>query len=434
MKPWLIVIPLLFVAACGGVRTTPVQTLALPPLDTAAFNDTPFTAGWEALRAGRASEAFRLFEQSTCRDDRKHMAFGYVFLSEGRLDEARRQFEQAMQLNRDNSLAEIGLAMTHEQAGETESAFLVYGRLVTRYPDHPLPKSRYEAIRNQATQEYLKKADEAQSAGDKKELRRSLEKAAFYSPERRDIKTRIADALYQDGEYNAVLPHLEALLEAAPTDTALLEKLGGCYEQLHKLDAALMVYSKLAVLQPDNPAVQSKRGEIKTRFMESNLPAKFKNIFFKDIINREELAALTAFYFDPYLKLSGTPEILTDIDGSFAKEAIIRVCSAGIMRPRPDHTFDRFGQPDRSLFVDVLTAILDYLDKQGKQVLFTPPAQVVEPVDIPVENRQARSISFLVNAGILTLDDQKRFQPSLPLHSTEVVQALRKIMLAVQQK
>ncbi len=162
-----------------------------------------------------------------------------------------------------------------------------------------------------------------------------------------------------------------------------------------------------------------------------NLPEKFKKIFFKTEINREELAALIGYYFEPYIQMDRAPEIITDIDGSFAREYIIKTCTSGIMDARPDHTFDRFSTPDRATFAVILNSLIRYLEKKGHRLRFTPLAAPAAAADISPLHKNYDVITFLVNSQILPLDAVNNFNPTQPVSPAAVIYALKKILNSI---
>ena len=100
----------------------------------------------------------------------------------------------------------------------------------------------------------------------------------------------------------------------------MLLKLAALYEKKENFDLAMVTLDRLLALKPGDPFLEGEKKRIRDRFQELNLPEKFKKIFFKTEINREELAALIGYYFDRYIEMDQAPEIITDIDGSFARE------------------------------------------------------------------------------------------------------------------
>ena len=429
MKAILLAALILLTIACGGVKPVKID-FHLPELNNGDFNDSFYTEGWTNLKKGDTDVAFNLFQRSEVRLDKKQAAFGYVFLARKKFSAAAAQFTQALETNPDNLEAGMGVAMIHEFEGRTAEAFQAYGNLLLKAPEDAWIKLKYESIRSSATQGFLLEAEKVKDT-DKAEYIRSLEQAAFYSSDMAAITLQIADYYYGENEWQRSLPYYEAVLEKEPHNEAVLLKLAAIHEKNEEFDLALVTLNRLLALKPGDPFLESEKKRVRDRFQEMNLPEKFKKIFFKTEINREEMAALIGFYFDRYIKMDRAPEIITDIDGSFAKEYIMRTCTSGIMGVRPDHTFDRFSIPDRATFAVILKALIDYLEKKDRTLHFAPLATTVESVDLSPLHKNYEIIKFMINAQILPLDSERIFNPTRPVSPTDVIYALKKILNSI---
>ena len=417
---------ILLTIACGGVKPVKID-FHLPELNKRDFSDANFRQGWEQLQKGDSEAAYRSFQLSEVRLDKKQAAFGYVFLARKKFSAAAAQFAQALENNPENLEAAIGMATIHEFEGRTAEAFQAYGNLLLKAPEDAWIKLKYESIRSSATQGFLLEAEKVKDT-DKAKYIHSLEQAAFFSSDIAAITLQIADYYYGENEWQRSLPYYEAVLEKDSHNEAVLLKLAAIYEKNEKFDLALFTLDRLLALKPGDTFLEAEKRRVREQFQEMNLPEKFKKIFFKNEINREELAALIGFYFERYIKMDRAPEIITDIDGSFAKEYIMRICTSGIMGARPDHTFDRFSTPDRATFAVILKALIDYLGEKGHTLHFTPLANAVESADLSPLHKNYEIIKFLINAQILPLDSERFFNPTRPVSPTDVIYALKKIL------
>jgi Tfp pilus assembly protein PilF len=414
------------IAACGGVKQ--VNTgINIPDLDKTQFNDTAYTEGWELLKLGKPDDALKWFQASNVVDDKLHVAFGYVFLAQNKLAFAKQNFEKALQLNPENLQAYFGLAAMHELLKENDKAFRIYSRLLNKHPENSWLKARYEFLKSSETQHYLEQARQLKGTNQTEKYIEALKNAASYSPELTDIEIEMAEYYLGRQAYDEAAFHYENVIQQFPNRTDILDRLAEVYEKGQKFDSAVVIYRKLLELKPGEITYLNKVNELKIKFYEINMPEKFKNIFFKQDINREEIAALIGHYFDKYLE-SRTPVIITDISGSFAMKEIIRVGTLGIMKIRPDHSFDRLGVIDRASFAVITGRLLSYLGDQGYSVDFPPPAETVEAVDISPQHREYLTISLMLNAGLIKLDAEGRFNPTLKVSPAEVLLSIRKII------
>ena len=429
MKAFLLAALILLLAACGGVKPVTVD-FHLPAVESGTFLDSYYRLGWEQLRQGDSETAYRSFQLSEAPLDKKQAAIGYVFLARKKFSAAAEQFANALATNPDNIEAGMGRAMILELEGRTAEAYRAYGELALKAPDDAWIRLKYESIRTNSTQGHLLEAERLKST-DKAGYIRELEQAAFYSPDLSAITLQIADHYFEQGDWQRSLPHYEAVLEKEPHNQAVLLKLAALYEKKENFDLAMVTLDRLLALKPGDPFLEGEKKRVRDRFQELTLPEKFKKIFFKTEINREELAALVGFYFDRYIEMGSSPVIITDIDGSFAREQIIKTVTAGIMRARPDHTFDRFVIPDRSRFAVTLNALIDHLKANGHKLRFTPLAAAPVIADLSPLHKEFQVISTLVNSQVLALDAQGNFNPTMPVSPADVIYALKKILNAI---
>jgi len=318
MKAILPAALILLTIACGGVKPVKID-FHLPALQSGDFSDAYFRQGWEQLQKGDADSAYKSFQLSEVRLDKKQAAFGYVFLARKKFSAAAAQFTQALATDPGNLEAGMGLAMIHEFEGKTAEAYQAYGHLLARAPADAWIKLKYESIRSSATQEFLLEAEKAKDT-DKAKYIRALEQAAWFSPDMTAITLQIADYYYSENAWERSLPFYEAVLEKDAHNEAVLLRLAVLYEKKEKFDMALVTLDRLLATKPGDPFLESEKKRVRDRFQEMNLPEKFKRIFFKSEINREELAALIGYYFEPFIQMDRVPEIITDIDGSFARD------------------------------------------------------------------------------------------------------------------
>jgi len=248
------------------------------------------------------------------------------------------------------------------------------------------------------------------------------------------IKVEMGDIYLSRMQYEKAMHQFELALEVLPNNEELMSKLAGIYENTKKYDSALLLYQKMQEQKPSDKTITRKIESLKVKFNETSLPEKFKSIFFKQFVAREDLAALLGYYFDKYLE-KRQPLIITDIGNSFARDYIIRVCSLGIMNVRPDHSFDRFPSVTRATLAVTIDALLKYLEKSNNNayiIQFTPVDKTVEPADISHVHKDFEVIKFLLNAEIMKVDASNNFNPAQNVTPSEVLLAIQKISNSIR--
>lgn len=435
MKNYLIIVLIILFALTGCVTTKKVEyDIDVPEIDSKGYNDPFFKEGWENLKTGQVALAYEKFKESNSQDYKLYNAFGYVYLLKKKLDNASRNFRESLELEKDNIQAEYGLAMISEIRNDHKKAFLIYSELLSKYPETVWLRTKFELIKSRETEKYMRNADENLALNDNDGYIRSLEQASEYSPEITEIKLKIGDHYFQNNDFVNASKYYEYALENRPNEIDVLSKLAESYENSENLDSAIVMYKKLSKLKPGDISITNRINDLKIKFHEIDLPVKFKNIFFKEKINREELAALIGHYFGDYIFYDGQPVILIDIKNSFAKEHIIKVCSSGIIKGSPNHSFNRFKLITRSFYASVISALLDFFqEKSNLTMKFTPYPEELEPSDISTLHRNYKNITFLLKSQILKLDTMNNFNPTELISPSEVMISLRKIIKSIQK-
>jgi len=429
MKWFACILMISLLVSCGGVKRINTSVhIHIPELESDEQVDVYYQQAWKHLKLKKPRLALDAFKQSSAPDEKLYVGFAYAYLSQDKLSLARKNFKKVLDLNSDNYLAQLGLAELHEMDGEKEKAFLAYSRILAHHPDETWAKVRYEYLKSTETQYYLNMAEQFKAQGKNEEYVQALDKASWYSKEILDIKIKIADFYHNQQNYEKASVQYEEILNKQPNNEAILIKMADIYEKLNKLDSALLVYTKLRELKPGDLEVINQVNALKIKFYDLDLPNNFKNIFFKEVINREELAALLGHYFKNYLQ-DVPARIITDIGASFAKEYIIRICALGIIKVGANHRFNRFANVTRAEFAVIFSSMLEYLEKSGNKIEYTPLSKAVEPLDISPLHKNYKIIKMLINAQIMKLDKENRFNPTQFPSPTEILNAIKTIMI-----
>lgn len=427
MKKAALLAAVLFFASCATMQKVDVN-FHPPEIADSDMDDSSFREAWTLLKQGDPKKAVKRFEQSAVSIEKRDVGIGFARLAQGKYAEANRLFEGVLASAPGNLESETGLALMHEMKKERGKAFMAYSRLMARHPANSWIKGRYEFIKSTATGEFMTQADGYRDGASREKYIQALEQASFFSPEIVPIKVQIADFYFQEQNFPKCLPYYETILDKQPGTEEVILRLAEIYEKTGKFDSALLMVNRLLEIHPQDAQLESRRESIKQKFQQLDLPPKFKNIFFKQEINREELASLIGHYFGKFLQMEGMPEIITDIDSSFARDDIMKLCTIGILKSRPDHTFDRYGQPDRAAFSVILDSLLAYLEKKGLRFQFSPLETVHEPADISPLHRDHKVIQFLIQSQLMKLDDSGNFNPTAPLSPAAAINALQKIL------
>jgi len=430
MKYFLLFLFIIYLFACsptvGKIDITP----DLPSLDNSSYLDPAYKEAWKYLKDGKYDLAMETFQKSTIEDEKLFVGYGFVFLLQKKFNFAKDNFEKSIKINPDNIEANIGLGLLYELTNNYKKAFSIYSELKIKKPLNSLINKKYNQIKDTKTKEFLSKAEN--SDRNSMDYINYLKEALFFSPELIDIKIKIADFYEENGNEEKAAKYYELLLEESPRNIKLLNNLAKLYERTDKIEEAIVVYRRLSEVEPENIEISNKINDLKIKFFDKNLPLKFKDIFFKTELNKEDLAALIGFYFKKYLyKENYKVKIITDISKSFARKEIITVCSLGIMQIRPDHRFGRRVIIKRAHFAKVITRLIKFLKQEDLNLSIKPTETSIDPIDVNSMHKDYKLIKELINASIMTLDSENRFNQSSPISPSDAIVSLKKVLNSI---
>jgi tetratricopeptide (TPR) repeat protein len=416
----------------GCSARQPIQTtIYIPDMDLATYNDSFYKQGWQFLKAGNSDLAFKNFQQSSQTDDQIFVGFAYAFLLKKKFNFAMQNFQKALEINPDNINAALGMAALYEMTEKPRAAFDAYKNILGKNPEHMQAKIKYELIKSIETQKLLDQANEYKETNNVENYISFIRQAAYYSPDIIEIPIQAANYLYEQEKFKEAAEYYELIVEKSPNRQDVLQKLADIYEKLENYEQAVIYYRRLLSLKPGDEELTTRINHIKNKYYETGVPTKFKNIFFKDALFREDLAALLDNYFESYLTEMNAI-IITDIDESFARDHILRVCANGIMKIRPDNTFDRFSIISRADFAVILKNLIDFLEKRGETLHYTPIDKLLDPMDVSPLHKDYQAIRFLVNVGVMKLDDFQQFSPTMPISPAEADASFKKIAISLK--
>ena len=432
MKFWSVFVITLIAAGCAGGPQVNTD-VNIPILAEGEVGvDQSYANGWKQLESGDPAQAMEMFRRSRADEDRLYVAFGFVYLVKGKADLAFKNFNNALKLNPESAPARLGMAAYHEARGEMVDAFRIYSRLRAEFPENPWVRLRHERISSRETERWLHEADRLQRLGKMDEgYLEALENALKFSPELMAVKERIAAYYSERNRDEQAAGVYEEIVRNAPSNLDAMKKLGEIYEEQGQYDRALVVYRGLLLKNPGSLDVSNRINGLKVRFNEQNLPLRLKNIYFKSDLNREELAALIGRYYSEELVLSGSPMIITDIQHSFARDAIVKLCSLGIMSLRPDHTFGVGRMEElnvtRARFALVVRNLIRYLEGRGFTLDLQVSERNLEAADVFPVHKEHDVIRFMVNAKLMQLDEYGNFRPAEDISPFEALRTFFEI-------
>jgi tetratricopeptide (TPR) repeat protein len=164
---------------------------------------------------------------------------GNEFLQRGNLDEAVKQFREAIRLESAVSFPYNGLGTAYARQAKLDDAIAMFLKATTLDPG-------LEAAHCNLGKAYLIKGKTAEAIAE-------LKTALRLKPDKTEAQAMLADALIQTGKASEALPYCEAVVNAEPRNAHAHFVLGSAHLSAKRLAQAVVNFKEALRLAPDAP-------------------------------------------------------------------------------------------------------------------------------------------------------------------------------------
>jgi tetratricopeptide (TPR) repeat protein len=154
---------------------------------------------------------------------------------------------------------------------------------------------------------------------------------------------------------------------------------------------------------------------------------RFHEIRSAESITREQLAALLVRYFPQLMELRQTPQIVTDVQNSWASSEIRTVVGVGLIDPLPNHTFE----PSTMVTRGDLALTMGRLMRLLKVSPETP--QPIAAPDLASTSALYPEAQLVLGSGVMALQDSGSFNVSGVVSGKEAVRSAETLNRIFQQ-
>jgi len=329
------------------------------------------------------------------------MIEGYVALYRADDTAARTKFTQALTMNPNNRIAMYYLAELAYAHGEYARAATLYAQLLSIAPYQPEIETKRQKAFLLATENLLRAAARAEA------------------------ENRLAEA--ED--------YYRQALKIAPAEAALHARLADLLTKENKIQEANLERKAVQDLLPAHVTATVKgrsADDVKTDDLEdlgrwgSDIEA-FHRIRDAEAVTREQLALLILRYFPQVTELRPAPQIITDIENSFASSEILTVVGLGLVDPLPNHAFEPSRPITRGELAKTLARLSRLIGFSGN-----PSPQTPAP-DVAPTNAMYTDVQLVLSSGVMTLEDSGSFELSRPVSGRQAVRAADRLLHSFQQ-
>ncbi len=155
--------------------------------------------------------------------------------------------------------------------------------------------------------------------------------------------------------------------------------------------------------------------------------AVFRQIRNAPVVSREQVAAIILKYFPQVVEHRQTPQIVTDIDSSWARTEIQTVVDVGLMDLLANHTFEPGAVMTRGDFATALARVIRMIG------LSPNPAAPIATPDVVPTNTQYADIQLVLGFALMSVQDSGNFDVSGDVSGRDGVHAADRLLRTFQQ-
>lgn len=353
-------------------------------------------------------------------------ASGYVALAQADAKTALAHFDRALARQPDYTSALVGKGQALLALNRESEAIAAFEAALAANPTLVDLRRRIEVLRFRNAERGLDAARQAARTGHPDEAIRAYAEAIASSPESAFLYRELAVVERQAGDAEGALTHFRKAVELDPSDAGSHAQIGELLQARGDVGGALVAYGESLAIEA-NATVEGKRDTLVAKGELAKLPESYRAIEAAPQMTRGDLAALIGVRLGPLVQTMPMRDasVITDVRTHWAELWIMAVARAGVMESYENHTFQPGSVVRR---VDLAQALSPLLARAASTALLTQwqGARVMLP-DLAPDHLAFPAASLAVASGVLTLDQDGRFQPSRIVTGQEAVDAIQRL-------
>jgi hypothetical protein len=156
----------------------------------------------------------------------------------------------------------------------------------------------------------------------------------------------------------------------------------------------------------------------------------FQSIETTDSLTREQLAAIIIRYFPQVTEFQQDPQILTDIQNSWASPEIRAVVGVGLIDAFPNHTFQPTGQIHRADLVVSLARLYRLLGLSAESSGLPP----ISVSGVAPGSGLYRDIQLVLGRRLLALDESGGFSIDARASGEDAIHGVERLLELLREK
>jgi len=325
---------------------------------------------------------------------------GYLELYRGNDAAASQKFQQALTANSRNSIALYYLAELAYTHRDYVHANTFYSMLLAMDGKRTDIAPKREKAMLLATEDLLRSAARAEGENRLSEAEEFYKQALAMAPKEPVVHMRLADLLARENKLDEAAAERKAADDLAPRRRATASARGNAEPKADDLEDLGRWGSEIGMLR-----------EIRNT----------------QYVTREQVAAIIVRYFPQISERRQNPQIVTDIDSSWARAEIRTVIAAGLLDVLPNHTFEPAASVTRGEFAATLGRLVRVLS------LSPPKALPDSTPDVAPTNPVYADVQLVLGYALMSLRDSGEFDVSENVSGGEAVRSADRLLQLFQQ-
>lgn len=232
----------------------------------------------------------------------------------------------------------------------------------------------------------------------------------------------MAEKLAKDNKWDEALTHYKKQTELAGANDETEKKIAEALMHLGRTEEAREILNKLRNQGTVDESLEIKVKELEDLGRWGKDIDYFRMIESSGVITREELAAVLVRYFPQIAEFRQNPQVVIDIQDSWARTEIQTVVGVGVIEPHPNHTFQPLDAMTRAEFSVALSRLIRLL---GVSPAGAPPVPVS---DVSSTHALYRDVQRVLSYGLMSLDDTGNFNIGGSMSGEEAVRAVGRLL------
>jgi tetratricopeptide (TPR) repeat protein len=325
---------------------------------------------------------------------------GYLNLYNGDYAGAVQRFNQALTLDAKNSIAVYYLAEIAYIQQDYARAAALYTRLLSldnRRSDIETKRQRALLLATDAT---LRSGARAEAEGRLVDAEQAYRQALIVLPDEPSLHQRLAELLVRENKSD------QAAVERRAAEQLMPSRGRG---------------ASIAAADPANTDTIDDLGRWGGEL------TRFHEIRSAPSLTREQMAVLLVRYFPQITEVRQNPQILTDIQSSWARSEIQIVAGVSLMIPLPNHTFGPSMNVTRGEFAATMSRLMRMVGVSAGT------SQPISATDLDPASAIYPEVQMVLSSGVMTLSDSGSFSVSGQVSGSEAVNAAERVLRVFQQ-